>query len=277
MQKYPILLLFILSTTLALAQKKEKIKGSKTVTTEHRKVEKFQSLEVEDNLEVYLEKAEEPSLKIEADDNLHDIIKIELRDNILHLYTSKEATQFKKLIVKLSYTSDLNLVIAKKKSQINAIQEIHLDDITMKAFDNSRLFLNVNSTNFLLQADDDTKMEINLKSQKAKIELSKNANLKALITTVDLGFDLYQKSEANIEGDATNAIIRTENSSSFNGKKLSLKNVNLTTESSSNCSINALTSIIINAGDKSSIQLYGNPKIELTKFSEEAKLFKKIK
>lgn len=277
MQKYPILLLFILSTTLALAQKKEKIKGSKTVTTEHRKVEKFQSLEVEDNLEVYLEKAEEPSLKIEADDNLHDIIKIELRDNILHLYTSKEATQFKKLIVKLSYTSDLNLVIAKKKSQINAIQEIHLDDITMKAFDNSRLFLNVNSTNFLLQADDDTKMEINLKSEKAKIELSKNANLKALITTVDLGFDLYQKSEANVEGDATNAIIRTENSSSFNGKKIILKNVNLTTESSSNCSINALTSIIINAGDKSSIQLYGNPKIELTKFSEEAKLFKKIK
>lgn len=277
MKKYTFLLLFILSTTLAMAQKKEKIKGSKTVTTEQRKIGNFDTLEVEDNLEVYLEKSEETALKIEADDNLHDIIKIELRDNVLHLYTSKEATQYKKLIVKLSYTADLNLVIANKKSQINAIQEINLEDITIKAFDNSRLFLNVNSTNFLLQADDDTKMEINLKSEKAKIELSKNANLKALITTVDLGFDLYQKSEANIEGDATNAIIRMENNSNFNGKKLSIKNVDLTAESSSSCSINTLTSIIINAGDKSSIQLYGNPKIEITKFSEEAKLFKKIK
>lgn len=277
MQKYTILLLFVLSTTLALAQKKEKIKGSKTVTTEQRKIGNFQTLEVEDNLEVYLEKAEEPSIKIEADNNLHDIIKIELRDNTLHLYTSKEATQYKKLIVKLSYTSDLSLVIAKKKSQINAIQEIHLDDITIKSFDNSRLFLNVNSPNFLLQADDDTKIEMNLKSEKAKIELNKNAHLKALITTTDLGFDLYQKSEANIEGDATNAIIRMENNSNFNGKKLSAKNIDLTTESNSSSSINALTSIIINAGDKSSIQLYGNPKIELTKFSEEAKLFKKIK
>ncbi|UFH35607.1 GIN domain-containing protein [Flavobacterium acetivorans] len=277
MKKYTFLLLFILSTTLALAQKKEKIKGSKTVTTEQRKIGNFDTLEVEDNLEVYLEKSEETALKIEADDNLHDIIKIELRDNVLHLYTSKEATQYKKLIVKLSYTADLNLVIANKKSQINAIQEINLEDITIKAFDNSRLFLNVNSTNFLLQADDDTKMEINLKSEKAKIELSKNANLKALITTVDLGFDLYQKSEANIEGDATNAIIRMENNSNFNGKKLSIKNVDLSAESSSSCSINTLTSIIINAGDKSSIQLYGNPKIEITKFSEEAKLFKKIK
>lgn len=277
MKKYTFLLLFILSTTLALAQKKEKIKGSKTVTTEQRKIGNFDTLEVEDNLEVYLEKSEETALKIEADDNLHDIIKIELRDNVLHLYTSKEATQYKKLIVKLSYTADLNLVIANKKSQINAIQEINLEDITIKAFDNSRLFLNVNSTNFLLQADDDTKMEINLKSEKAKIELSKNANLTALITAVDLGFDLYQKSEANIEGDATNAIIRMENNSNFNGKKLSIKNVDLTAESSSSCSINTLTSIIINAGDKSSIQLYGNPKIEITKFSEEAKLFKKIK
>lgn len=277
MKKYTFLLLFILSTTFAMAQKKEKIKGSKTVTTEQRKIGNFSTLEVEDNLEVYLEKSEETALKIEADDNLHDIIKIELRDNVLHLYTSKEATQYKKLIVKLSYTADLNLVIANKKSQINAIQEINLEDITIKAFDNSRLFLNVNSTNFLLQADDDTKMEINLKSEKAKIELSKNANLKALITTLDLGFDLYQKSEANIEGDATNAIIRMENNSNFNGKNLSIKNVDLTTESSSSCSINTLTSIIINAGDKSSIQLYGNPKIEITKFSEEAKLFKKIK
>lgn len=277
MKKYTFLLLFILSTTLAMAQKKEKIKGSKTVTTEQRKIGNFDTLEVEDNLEVYLEKSEETALKIEADDNLHDIIKIELRDNVLHLYTSKEATQYKKLIVKLSYTADLNLVIANKKSQINAIQEINLEDITIKAFDNSRLFLNVNSTNFLLQADDDTKMEINLKSEKAKIELSKNANLKALITTLDLGFDLYQKSEANIEGDATNAIIRMENNSNFNGKKLSIKNVDLTAENSSSCSINTLTSIIINAGDKSSIQLYGNPKIEITKFSEEAKLFKKIK
>lgn len=277
MKKYTFLLLFILSTTLAMAQKKEKIKGSKTVTTEQRKIGNFDTLEVEDNLEVYLEKSEETALKIEADDNLHDIIKIELRDNVLHLYTSKEATQYKKLIVKLSYTADLNLVIANKKSQINAIQEINLEDITIKAFDNSRLFLNVNSTNFLLQADDDTKMEINLKAEKAKIELSKNANLKALITTLDLGFDLYQKSKANIEGDATNAIIRMENNSNFNGKKLSIKNVDLTAENSSSCSINTLTSIIINAGDKSSIQLYGNPKIEITKFSEEAKLFKKIK
>ena len=277
MKKYAIILLLALSTTFALAQKKEKIKGSKTVTTEQKEVGKFNSIEVDDNLEVYLEKGEKPEIKIEADDNLHGIITIQLRDNTLRLYTSKEAIKYKKLIVKVTYTNDMTLVTSKHEATINAIQEIQLDDITIKSLDNSKLFLNVNSKSFLLQADDKSKIELNLKSEKAKVELSKNANLKSLISASDLTCDLYQKSEANIEGDATNAVIRLDNNSSFIGNKLTIKNIDLTAESYSSSRINAETSIIIDAGDKSEIQLYGTPKIEVRKFADEAKLFKKIK
>jgi len=58
MKKYIVITLLVLSTTLVSAQKKEKIKGSKTVTTELREVGYFDTLELEDNLEVYLEKGE---------------------------------------------------------------------------------------------------------------------------------------------------------------------------------------------------------------------------
>jgi hypothetical protein len=42
---------------------------------------------------------------------------------------------------------------------------------------------------------------LNVKSEKIKIVLSKDAALKSLITT-DLTCDLYQNAEANIEGTA---------------------------------------------------------------------------
>ena len=277
MKKHTVILLLLLSTTFIFAQKKEKIKGSKIVTITQKEVGNFQALEVEDNIEVNLERGEKTEIKIEADDNLHDIISFDLRDNILRIYTSKEAVNYKKLIVRVTYTNDLNLVTSKNEATVNAIQEIQLGNLTFKAHDFSQLFLNVNAKNFILQADDKSKTELNLKSESAIVELSKNSSLKALVATIDLKVDIYQKSNATIEGDATNAIIRLDNNSTLTGNKLTIKNADLTTESYSTCSLNVTTAAIIDAAEKSEIQLLGTPKIEMRKFADEAKLFKKLK
>lgn len=277
MKKYTVILLLLLSTTFALAQKKEKIKGSKTVTVEQKIIGNFENIEVEDNLEVYLEKGEENAIKIEADDNLHDIITMDLSEKTLRLYTSKEAVNYKKLIVKVTYTNNLKMVTSKNEATINAIQEIQLDDITFKTFDYSKLYLNVNTKNFVLQSDDKSKIELNLKSENTAIELSKNASLKALISTIDLKCDLYQKSIAILEGDVTNATIRLDNNSVLTGNKLNAKIADITTEGYTSCSLFAETTVIIDAADKSEIQLFGAPKIDIRKFADESKLFKKLK
>ena len=145
MKKYTTILLLVLVTTIALAQKKEKVKGSKTVTTELKEVERFNALEVADNLEVSLERGEKNELKIEADDNLHEIISVDVRDNILRIFTSKEAVNYKKLMVRITYTKDFNSVTAKDNTVINAIQELQLNDITFKTQNYSQLYLNVNA------------------------------------------------------------------------------------------------------------------------------------
>jgi hypothetical protein len=277
MKKYTLILLLLLSTTLTLAQKKEKIKGSKTVTVEQREVGNFEALVVEDNLEVHLQRGEKTELKIEADDNLHDIISLDLSDNILRVYTTKQATNYKKIIVRVTYTKDLNLITSKDESTVNAIQELLLNTITLKAHDASNLFLNVNTKDFLLQADDKSKTELNLKSENTTIELSKNASLKALVNSTDLKMDMYQKSEATLEGSAINAMLRLDNNALFTGNKFTTKNADITTESYSSCSLFVETSVIIDAANKSEIQLVGAPKIEIRKFADEAKLIKKLK
>jgi hypothetical protein len=275
MKKNFTILLLILSIAFTFAQKKEKIKGSKTVTTELRETGDFDLLELEDNLEVYLEKGEKPGIKIEADDNLHDIISIDLRDKTLRIYTTKEATKYKKLIVKVTYTNDLKSVSSKNEAIVNAIQEVQLDSILFKSSDYSKLFLNINTKNFVLHADDKSKIELNAKSEKVKIILSKEAILKSLIVSTDLACDLYQKTEANIEGTVANAVIRLDNNSNFKGDKLTIKDLELITESYSSASVNAVTSISISAGEQSEIELHGNPKIEMRKFTDEAQLLKK--
>lgn len=277
MKKHITILLLLVATTTLFAQKKDKIKGSKKVTIERREIGPFNSVEIEDNIEAYLEVGEIPGIKIEADDNLHDIITIDIRDSKLNIHTLKEAIRFKKLVVKITYTKDLNFVTAKNDAAINAIQEIQLDSIAFKAYDAAKLFLNVNVKHFLLESNDKSKVELNLKSEKSKIVLSQNASLKSLITTTDLIGDLYQKSEGKIEGSAANALFRIDSDSRLNASKLAVKNIDLTAEGNAECAVNAESSISITASGKSEIDLYGDPKIEMKKFSDETKLLKKVK
>ena len=275
MKKYSVLILLLFATALSLAQKKEKIKGSKIVTIEQKEIGNFETIEISDNLEVYLDRGEKCELKIEADDNLHDIITIDLSAKTLRINTSKKAINYKKLIVRITYTNELNRVTSKDEAIINAIQEIQLNDIAIQSFDDSKLFLNVNTKNFALQSDHNSKIELNLKSEIASIELSKNTTLKALITATDLKCDMYQKAISNLEGDVTNANIRLDNNAKFLGNNLVIMNAQLVAESYSNCSVNVNTAIIVDAAENAEIELYGDQKIEMKRFADNAILSKK--
>ena len=275
MKRCTSLLLVLLVSTFALAQKSEKIKGSKTVTIEQKEIGDFNALEVSDNIEVYLDRGEKCELKIEADDNLHDIIKIDLTANTLRINTTKTAINHKKLIVRVTYNKELKRITAKNDAVVNAIQEIQLESIALEAYNDSKLNLNVNSKIFTLLSDNDSETELNLKSEKATIKLSKKATIKALVTSVELKCDLYEKSKAVLEGDVTNANIRLDNNAVFTANNLVIKNANLLAESYSNCSINVNANISIDASGNSQIQLFGDQKIDMKRFADNAVLSKK--
>jgi hypothetical protein len=268
-------LLVLLVATFTWAQKAEKIKGSKIVTIEKVEIGNFDSIEVADNIELFLEKGEQTELKIEADDNLHSIINIDVSDKTLRLKTSKAAVNYKKLVLRITYTNDLKMVVSKNQSVVNAIQEIQLEDITFKSFNESKLNLNVNVNNFLMQSDDKSKVELNLKAENTTLELSKNASLKALITSTDLKCDIYQKAKVNLEGDINYAKIRLDNNADFMGQNLEIKNCDLIAESYSNCTINSDSLINIDASGNSEIKIYGDQKIEIKRFVDSATLTKK--
>lgn len=274
--KNSILFIFLILVNYSvLGQEKEKVKGTKIVTVEQKEVKAFENLEVEDNLEIFLIKGDKCGVEIEADDNLHDIIAINVNAGILQLSSNKEVTSAKKFSVRVTYTDNFKMVIAKDKSNITALAEMDLSDFTFKTFDESKLFAYVKTKNFTLMANDKSKIELNLKSDQATIELSKNSRLKALIASSQLTFDMYQKTSAVIEGDAINLKLRLDNNAEFLGKNLNSKNAEITTEGYANCSIQVNTKAIIDASGKSEIQLFGIQKIELRNFIDSATLYKK--
>ena len=275
MKKSITLFTLLLLTSLTFAQKKDKIKGSKIVTIEQKQIESFTGIEVNDNLEVMLVKGSECAIEIEADDNLHDVIDFSLSGSTLRLATLKEITSAKKLSVRITYTSDFKLIVAKNESQVTSLSDIEIDNISFRCYDYASLFLNAKTTSFSLECSDKSKVELKLKSEKATINLTKNATLKGSITAADLIFDMYQKTDATVDGTVSNLKLRLDNNATFVGKNLVILNANITSEGYTNASINVATNVSIDAAGKSEIQLYGEAKIEIKRFADSAVLMKK--
>lgn len=262
-------------TSLVVAQQKEKVKGSKIVTVVQKDIAEFNELEVEDNLEIFLIKGDKCALEIEADDNLHEFIAINAKGKVLHIGATRQISGAKKFSIRVTYTDDFKLLLAKGDTNITALAELNLTNFTFKIHDNARLYANVNAKTFMLMTDDKTKVELNLKSEDATIEMSKNSQLKALISSTQMKFDMYQKSKAVVEGDVIDFKLRLDNDADFTGNKLTSKNTELLAEGSSECSVNVATKLILDAKGKSEIKLYGNQKIEMKNFLDSAVLSKK--
>ena len=274
MKKVLVVFAMFMMMTAGFAQK---LKGSRIVTTEQREIGDFENIEVENNIEVFLASGENSEIEIDADDNLHKAITIDLSQGTLRIGLNQEVTGAKKLSVKVTYTSNLKMIIVKEAARITGLTDISLDNLTIKSFGNSKIYSNIRAKVFTLMANDKSHIEMNLNSDNATIELSNNAYLKALISAPRMKFDMYQKSSANVEGDITDLTLRLDNNTTFTGKNLTAKNAAMVIEGFAKVSLNVASSTIIEASGKADIELSGEPRIELTKFTDNASLRKKQK
>jgi hypothetical protein len=271
-----IILSFLFLSAISFGQKKEKIKGSKIVKLEQKQVGDFESLEVEDNLEVFLIKGSECTLEIEADDNLIEFVDYKMTGKNLRISTSRDISSYKKLSVRVTYTDKFNLVSSKDETNVTSLSDVVLDNVTFKSYDYSKLFLNAKTKNFTLMANDKSKIELNLKSEKTAIDVSKSAYVKALISGGEMKFDMYQKSSADVEGDILDLKLRLDNNTDFTGKKLNAKNALVEVGGYAKTSINISNIATIDASGDGEIELYGEPvKIEIKHLTDSAELRKK--
>lgn len=275
--KISYLLVALIVTSLSFSQKKEKIKGSKIVTIAIKEINNFDNIEVGDNFEVLLVKGTKPSIEIETDDNLHEIINYEVSGNTLKISALKEPTGFKKFTVRINYSNDLQLITVRNEATLKALADIELDKITIKNYNSSKSFLNVKSNYFALILDDKAEAELNVKSESTSLELSKNSNLKALIASPEFKIDMYQKSTALIEGTVTNGKIRLDNNSHFTAPKLIIGTLELDADGYAKCEVNVSNTLTLAASGKSQIELWGEQKIFIKKFLNNTLLHKKEK
>ncbi|WP_426429773.1 GIN domain-containing protein [Winogradskyella sp. HB-48] len=268
-----ILVLIMVSAPIISAQ--EKIKGDRNVTIKQTYIDDFHTIVVNGDFSIEIVYNSKPSVTVETDDNLHDVIEFEVVDGVLSFGQTMRITSKKSQNITVNYGDALQNIEIRGDGEIRSLTTMELKDVSLITSDDSRAYLNIKANNFSYKSTGKSKTRLNLTSDSTKIELSDNSKLDALITTKVANFDLYQRSDAVIEGTANSSVIRLDNSSNFNSPKFDVKTVDAILEGNSDLTISTIDNITIAASGDTELYLFGSPAITITKFEDTAKLQKK--
>lgn len=137
------------------------VTGSRNVTTESREItESFSKLSVSQGIEVILTQEPKVSVTIEADDNLHELLKTEVENDVLRIYFSENVAQRKSSKVYLSMP-ELIGVTTSSGSEVNGQNTFEVEKITLNSSSGSQIDIRLNAQE--ISADSSSGSEITLK------------------------------------------------------------------------------------------------------------------
>ncbi|HXJ99801.1 MAG TPA: DUF2807 domain-containing protein [Gelidibacter sp.] len=270
---------FILAFVLLLtpmvyvaAQSDEKVKGDRNVTIKQTYIDPFNKIVVGEDFTVEIIYNSKPSVEVEADSNLHELINFDVVDGILTFATTKKITSSKRMNIKVNYSDGLEHIEVLENGEIRSLTSLELKNATLKTSGSSRTYLNIKTGDFNYTASDKARAKLNVNATNSIIVLNDNVKIEALLNSKMAKIDLYQRANAKLEGTIDNTQLRMDNSSVFNGKEFLTNTCDLTADLGSSTTIRVNNSITIAATGNSEVYLYNTPKITLTTFVGTSKL-----
>lgn len=197
------------------------VKGNGNVVTQKRLTDAtFSKVKATEGLNVYLTQSTNNSVKVQADDNLQDLIVTEIKDDVLYIHTKETIGKASAKKVLVNFIS-LNSIASNSGADVYSTNKIKSDNLKLSATSGSD-------------------MELDLDSH-------------TITCSTSSGADIIVSGKANsITADASSG-------SSINALRLTTQNCTVSASSGADIDVNCLTAITAKATSGADISYSGSP------------------
>lgn len=266
-------LIILLTTIISTAQ--EKLKGNKDVTTEDRNISDFTSIEIIDNLNVFLVSNENQSVTVEADSNLQSSILTEINNGKLIIKTSDIIGRSKSLNIHLNINKKINEINTYNKAKIISKNLLKIDDLTINSFNDASLKLNLKLKNIQINGKEKSKLNLEILSDEISMKIENSCNLTAEINTKKIDIIGLDKAITSLKGTTDSLNIEFSGDSQYKGKDFKAATASVKSNNKSNLYVYVTNVLDLYTKNSSEVNLYGNPEITLHEFYDKALIRKK--
>lgn len=269
-----ILITLLFFTILATAQD-IKVKGNREPTTEITLVEPFSVLEIGGDYEVAIIKGVRTQVELTTDSNLHEFISMDRVGDKLTINSSAKIRSKRTMKFRITYGPELHSIIVTDDAELSSITKPEFSKLDLKIDRDARVYLTAQVKELNLTATGDSKSELNLTGNNAKIEITDNADVKALITYNDLDMLMKDRVDTRIEGDVHRGKVKLQDRIVMEADNLVFDKLNLIVSNNARAEVNVKKNLTIEAEKDADITVYNSPRIELLKFEGASVLRKK--
>ena len=277
----PIILLILFLTSATSLKAQSKIVGNREVKEQQQIFdEPIETLIAGSNLEIELIKSARASVTLEADSNLHSAVQIDLSNGVLNISVSKEVKRSKSFKVLVRYTDDLKTIVLNDEAALKAKDRVSTTQLNLTLNDDASIDTQITCNEFTLNNNNNegfkvsTNCKLEIESQKVILNLNKKSNNKIELNTDNLTLAIKDKADLSLSGFAKKAKLTANHSSKIKAEKFKIMNLDLYTSEDAEVAIFVENLVNISALGKSVIELFGEARIRIDAFKNEAQLLK---
>ncbi|WP_299989868.1 head GIN domain-containing protein [uncultured Pontibacter sp.] len=229
-----LIMAFVLTSLTATAQNRRNLKGEGEPVSQNRTVSGFKGINVSGGFAVEVTQSGNEGVRIEAQENLLNSIRTEVKNGVLHIYTSDN----------ISTTKGLKAYVS--------IKELNMIDISggVKVMGNSTF-----------------------KSDAFSMDLSGGSKVILALNTKKLTANMSGASKVELSGRADEMRMDMSGASKVDASELEAKNVNIEASGASNVKVFAQNKLNVNASGATKVAYKGDPSVS-SNVSAAAKISK---
>ncbi|HEX2968124.1 MAG TPA: head GIN domain-containing protein [Bacteroidales bacterium] len=213
---------FLLISALSNAQFWESVRGNGHVVSKERKTDSFTGIRVSSGVDVYLKQGNNISVTLEADENLHEYIITEVKNDVLHVY---------------------------------------VDDINIRSAERKRVYVTMKEINSIRTSSaGDVYGESPIKAGDLKLSASSAGNISLEVTADDVEVDISSSGDITLSGDADILDANLSSAGDLNAYKLKVREADISVSSAGDADINVSERLTARASSAGDINYMGEPK-----------------
>ena len=267
-----ILLCIILIACPVFGQRKPRIKGNRSVISVERELPEFTRLVLDEDLEVRLVPGESEGVRIEADDNLIDILRFDVSDQTLTISSFYTITSSKKLELILEYRHLEHIQVTGGK--VSGSETLNTDNLELILLEGAGAQLNIRSGFVGLQAEGNSSADLRIEADSLSASLSGYTDSRIYSSGGPLNLSMTGQASLDLEGVAGSLNVSLTDDTRLKASGMEATEVKAFLNTSANARLFAVESIAYEGRGNARLFVYGQPAIQILGMYDSAELHK---
>ena len=155
------------------------VKGDRNVTTTDRALTSdFNAIEVSRGLDVYLTQGETEGIRVQADKNLQEIIKVEVENGVLNIYAEENISSAASKKVMVNF-KNINKILTSSGSDVVSTTIITADKLEIHTSSGCDVELEVDVENLICEASSGSDIKLSGITSTFRADASSGSDIKA--------------------------------------------------------------------------------------------------